>query len=280
VEFINFSRKAAPQAMTPSKPRSGVLNYMLNDLIPVGTLNHAEDTTFRKRFSTSNWAIAAIVALCSKTGEKALDRRRESSDGEDEPDLLFVRKFVLEHALKAYKDASLSHEALDARYARMLSLSDLFNRMLTGRPISGGNSATSEMIYASQKQLARIMFEKNYISALTSSIADIDLNFPSAKRAVKYILRPLKQLTQTALELSECSSLPIKPGQADADEISSASSVSDDLEDEREETPDLFRNSTLAMFDPGREPESSSGSSDGECLRPLLPSSKLSTDHD
>ncbi|KAK5278120.1 E3 ubiquitin-protein ligase tom1, partial [Cryomyces antarcticus] len=35
VEFINFSRKADPQVMTPSKPRSGVLNYLLNAFIPV-----------------------------------------------------------------------------------------------------------------------------------------------------------------------------------------------------------------------------------------------------
>ena len=264
VEFINFSRKAAPQAMTPSKPRSGVLNYLLTDVIPVGTLDHAEDVAFRKRFSTSNWAIAAVVALCSKTGERGFDRRRETSDGDDEPDVLFVRKFVLEHALKAYRDAGASTESLDVKYARMLSLSDLFNRMLTGRPISGGNTTTAEMIYASQRQLARIMFEKNYISALTGSVADIDLNFPSAKRAVKYILRPLKQLTQTAIDLSESSSLVSTPGHTDEDEISSATSVSE-MEDGREETPDLFRNSTLGMFEPGREHGSSSESSDGTC---------------
>ncbi|KAI9824603.1 MAG: hypothetical protein M1832_001693 [Thelocarpon impressellum] len=267
IEFINFSRKASPQAMTPSKPRSGVLNYLLNDVIPGDTLIHAEEVAYRKKFSTSNWAIAAVVALCSKTGERGFDRHRESSDGEDEPDLLFVRRFVLEHALKAYRDATASAEPLDRKYARMLSLSDLFNRMLTGRPISGGYNGSEKMIYASQKQLARIMFEKNYISALTSSISDIDLNFPSAKRAIKYILRPLKQLTQTAIELSESGSISTTPGQTDEDEISSATSVSD-VEDGREETPDLFRNSTLGMFEPGREQESSSESSDGQS-RPL-----------
>ncbi|KAI9848797.1 MAG: hypothetical protein M1838_000378 [Thelocarpon superellum] len=264
VEFINFSRKTAPQVMTPSKPRSGVLNYLLTDLIPVGTLEHAEEVGFRKRFSTSNWTIATVVALCSKTGERGFDRRRETSDGDDEPDLLFVRKFVLEHALKAYRDASSAVEPLDRKYARMLSLADLFHRMLTGRPISGGNTATTEMIYASQRQLARIMFEKNYIAALTNSVADIDLNFPAAKRAVKYILRPLKQLTQTAIELSESASTVSAPSQPEEDEISSATSVSDEVEDGREETPDLFRNSTLGMFEPGREQESSSESSDGD----------------
>jgi E3 ubiquitin-protein ligase HUWE1 len=110
------------------------------------------------------------------------------------------------------------------------------------------------------------MFEKGFISALTASIADIDLNFPGAKRAVKYILRPLKVLTTTAIYLSDLSLVSATPGQTEEDEIESATSVSD-VEDGREETPDLFRNSTLGMFEPGREEDSSSDSEDGMCFR-------------
>ena len=263
IEFINFSRKADPRAMTPSKPRSGVLNYLLNAVIPVGTLNHEETIAFRKRSSTSNWAMSAIVALCLKTGEKGYVKKRELMEEDDEPDLLFVRKFVLEHALKAYKDASASNEPLDIKYSRMLCIADLFHRLLSGRLVQSANPPGTDTSSASQKQLARLMFEKSFISALTSSIADIDLNFPGSKRAVKYILRPLKQLTHTAIVLSESSSISTTPGQTDDDEISTATSVSD-MDDEREETPDLFRNSTLGMFEPNREEESSSESSEGD----------------
>jgi E3 ubiquitin-protein ligase HUWE1 len=115
---------------------------------------------------------------------------------------------------------------------------------------------------ASQKQLRRIMFEKGFISALTASIADIDLNFPGAKRAVKYILRPLKTLTNAAVSLSDLNLISTTPGQNEEDEIESATSISEP-DDEREETPDLFRNSTLGMFEPGREEDSSSDSDDG-----------------
>ncbi|KAK3045112.1 hypothetical protein LTS18_014549, partial [Coniosporium uncinatum] len=115
------------------------------------------------------------------------------------------------------------------------------------------------MLLASQKQLARIMYEKNFIAILTSSIADIDLNFPGAKRAVKYILRPLKLLTQTAFDLSVSSDLSTTPGATDEDEISTASSVSD-MDDTREETPDLFRNSALGILDSSGQHESDEGS--------------------
>jgi len=60
----------------------------------------------------------AIVSLSAQTGE--------SASAEDESSLLFVRKFILESALKAFKDASSSLEPLDAKYSRMMSLTDLF----------------------------------------------------------------------------------------------------------------------------------------------------------
>lgn len=261
VEFINFSRKADPKAATPSKSRSVVLNYLMKELVPVGTLNHDESISHRKRSSTSNWAMSAIVSLCQRTNEFGYEKKRGSLDEEDELDLLFVRKFVLGHALEAYRGANTSEESLDVKYARLLSIADLFNRMLSGKYVQSTTTHATELAAGPQMALAKLMFEKNFISALTVSIADIDLNFPGSKRAVKYILRPLKQLTSTAIILSE--SIAGIPGQTDDDEISTATSVSEG-DDEREETPDLFRNSTLGMFEPGREEESSSESSEGD----------------
>ena len=260
VEFINFSRKADAKAMTPSKPRSGVLNYLLNDVIPVGTLSHEETLAYKKRNLTSNWAMSVIVSLCLRTSEKGYYKKQGSIEEDEESDLLFVRKFVLEHGLKAYKDAHASEEEADVKYARLLDLADLFNRLLQGRIVPPVGTPPPGMEGTFQKSIAKLMFEKNFISALTSSIADIDLNFPASKRAIKYILRPLKQLTSTAVVLSQDSDISTTPGQTDDDEISTATSVSD-VDDEREETPDLFRNSTLGMFEPGREEESSSDSS-------------------
>jgi E3 ubiquitin-protein ligase HUWE1 len=266
VEFINFKRNAPTHAATPSKPRSNVVNYLLFDLIPSGSLDHAETLAMRKKVSTSSWADSTITALLSKTGEQILDKERDNTDSDDEPDLLFVRKFVLENIIKAYREASTSTEPLDIKYSRMLSLADLMSHIMSGKDNIGGGSDPNVSI-RSQQQLKRIMFEKGYIGALTASIADIDLNFPGAKRAVKHILRPLKALTQTAIELSEVGKVALTPGQHDEDEIASASSVSD-VDDDREETPDLFRNSTLGMFEPDRDHESSSEGEDGKFKTP------------
>ncbi|KAF2470719.1 uncharacterized protein BDR25DRAFT_261873 [Lindgomyces ingoldianus] len=256
IEFINFSRKADPHTMTPSKPRSGVLNYLLNALVPVGTLNHEGDLVLKKKVATSNCAIDVIVSLCAKTGENGFPKLGLGSSPyiETEPDLLFVRKFVLEHALKAFRDASASDEPLDMKYSRLLNIADIFSKMVSQRSDGTMLSQNAELTPA-LKQMAKIMYEKNFITILNAAIADIDLNFPNAKRAVKYILKPLKWLCAVAVDLSTQYDTSSTPETTDEYEISTASD--DDLVGPtREETPDLFRNSTLGMYEPPHESES------------------------
>jgi E3 ubiquitin-protein ligase HUWE1 len=265
IEFISFSRKADPYTTTPSKPRSGVLNYLLNTLVPIGTLNHEGDLNFRKKLATSNCAIDVIVSLCHKTGEYAVPKTDvpQSPYAETEPDLLFVRKFVLEHALKAFRDANASDEPLDMKYSRLLNISDIFSRMVSQR--SNGEMLTQNAdLTPNLKQMAKIMYEKNFITILTTAISDIDLNFPNAKRVVKYILKPMKWLTYVAMDLSMHYDTSSAPDSADEYEISTASD--DDLVDNtREETPDLFRNSTLGMFElPNNSESEDSDDEDGE----------------
>lgn len=265
VELINFSRKADPMVATPSKPRSGILNYFLNGLIPSGYVDKDDSLQFKKKLLTSDWAIRVIGALCSKTGESGLSgpAQRYSSqpqidDVDNEPDLTFVRRFVLEHAIKSYKDASVSNEPLQMKYSRLLCLAHMFNRLLSKPSIPDGFAGASNSSY---KILGRMMFEKNLAAVLTSSLADIDLSYPGSKRVVKFILKPLHELTSLATQLSFTSPdfMNSVVGNMSEDVISSASSVSD-IDEEREETPDLFRNSALGMLDPNRDPESDSGS--------------------
>lgn len=260
IEFISWHKSKPIQAMTPSKPRSAAVGYLLNDLLPVGTLDHPETIELRKKLITSGWADSVICALVSKTGEQPVDTKRQPYDNDDEADLLHVRKYVLDNIFKAFGSASASTDPLDVKYAHMLALSDLMSHIMSGKE----NTPTSEQALASvsQKQLRRIMYEKGFMTVLTQSIAEIDLNFPGARRAVKYILRPLKTLSHTAVQMSEYGLITTTPGHNDVEEIESASSASE-MEDDREETPDLFRNSTLGMFEPGREEDSSSESEDG-----------------
>ncbi|KIX02120.1 uncharacterized protein Z518_08059 [Rhinocladiella mackenziei CBS 650.93] len=265
IELINFSRKADPTAVTPSKPRSGILNYFLNGLIPSCYVDKEDSPQYKKKSQISDWAIRVVVALCSKTGESGVSGppQRYSSqsqvdDMDNEPDLTFVRRFVLEHAIKSYKDAITSNEPLQMKYSRLLCLSDMFYRLLAKPVVPEGSAGSQNTSY---KVLARMMFEKNLTAVLTSSLADIDLSYPGSKRVIKFILRPLQELTTLATTLSMTSPdfFNSMVGNMSDEVISSASSVSD-VDEEREETPDLFRNSALGMLDPDRDSESDSAS--------------------
>lgn len=269
MEFINFKRNAPTFANTPVKPRSGVLNYLLNDLLCTSSLSSPQDSVAaKKKAATSEQARQVLVALVAKTNERPVDRNRDRFDYDDDSDLLFVRKWVLDMILRAYKDASLPSEPFDVRYAKLLSLAELMINMMGDKadsqsPRFSDNSTANR----SHLQLKRLMYEKSFLPALTSSIADIDLTFPGVKRTIKYILRVLQIMTSTGIALSNANLLPSGPQDTVEDEIMSASSLSD-LEDDREETPDLYRNSALGMLEAGREDEFDEDS-DEDGKRPL-----------
>lgn len=269
VEFINFKRSAPPlSATTPVKPRSSILNYLIYDLLCQNNLNGTLDSiAAKKKAATSSQTQKLLVALVAKTNERAFDRSKEKFVYDDEPDLLFVRKFVLDTILKAYEKAPLTDEPLETRYSRMVYLAELMNQMIGERDKDQNsgprNSDTAQS--RSQAQIRRLMYEKGYLDKLTASIAEINLNYPGVKRAIKYILRVLRVLTDTAKELSHSNILPSEPqGDHSEDEFASASSLSD-VDDDREETPDLYRNSALGMLEPrGEDDESESEGADDD----------------
>lgn len=244
MEFINFKRSAPMFANTPVKPRSGILNYLLQDLLCISSLSSQQDSiAAKKKLATSEQARQVLVALVAKTSEKPVDRAdRDLFKYEGDSDLLFVRKWVLDMILRTYKDAIASPEPFDSKYAKLLSLADLMLSMIGEK-----ESVTGSHTNRSQMQLRRLMFDKGFLPALTASVAEIDLTFPDVKRTIKSILRVLQIITLTGIQLSHTNMLPSGPQDSLEDEISSVSSISE--VDDREDTPDLYRNSSLGMLE-------------------------------
>ena len=266
VEFINFKRSAPIQTNTPIKPRSSVLNYLLNDLLCLGPAGIPMDSTIvKKKTATSSHAQAVLVALVTRTQEKPVDRTRNHFEYDDDSDLLFVRRFVLDTVLRAYKEATTPGEPVEVRYGKMMCAAELMSLMIGEKEKEVQPRDTRAMdpaIIRSQMQLKRLMYEKGYLAALTASIADIDLTFPNVKRTIKYILRVLRALTKTAYQLSQSDVIPVTTTDQLEDDFASASSLSD-VDDDREETPDLYRNSTLGILEPRREEDFSDEDQDG-----------------
>lgn len=208
IEFINYKAKLDPVG-TPSKPRSSVFKYLLGNLLPVGTLSHESSITFKKREATSGCAILLINGLVTKTFENGPYPKREidvptrldMSIYVEEPELLYVRHFVVDQCLRVLKETMESKEATDMKYSRILKVADLLTRMLTYKWAPNAVLSASN-VELSQKMLAKIMYEKGIVASLTNVLGEIDLKVTGARRLVKYVLRPLKHLSEMANDLS------------------------------------------------------------------------------
>jgi E3 ubiquitin-protein ligase HUWE1 len=247
LEFVNFSRRGqSREPVTPSKPRSMMLNYLLNDLLPIGVSSAAsygspQDMNLEKKRGISLVVKNVIASLCKKTPE--------FYEHDDRPDLLVtVRKFVLEGIARSFKDTLASTGPAALRYSRYTSLADLCRKLLASPvsvpmlPLTYDATTSSEM--------AKLMFEKGFVGLLTNVIADIELDFPDVRSVINDVLAGLRDLTISVNRLAASSALESGVATGDVDEISTASSVSEEEEEmqERDDTPDVFRNSALGIL--------------------------------
>ncbi|KAG1732222.1 uncharacterized protein EDB91DRAFT_677858 [Suillus paluster] len=242
--FLSYSpkKKMSTPAKDPgTKHRAAVLQFFLSDLITFRTVASQPYAKVKQAFSLCTCAMSVLVALCvdSSAGVESKDVSA---------DLISVRKFTLEAISRAIKEYTLQ-DNLDARYGRLLALADLCNRLLTVRFNNGSRKSQDE----STTHTAKIMLEKNFVSILTSALAEVDLNYPNVRGLVASILRPMDNLTRIAIKMSRTSEKTKDGGDGKV----SQSVVSEDEDedenidvddDDREETPDLYRTSALGMF--------------------------------
>jgi E3 ubiquitin-protein ligase HUWE1 len=148
------------------------------------------------------------------------------------------------------------------------------NNMITEKDVKahgrtpGGNTSMRTHLH-----VRRLMYEKGYVEKLTMSISEADLGFPDVKQALDNVLVVLRRLTLTAKELSHHNIIPAAslPDIGDDADLASDSSVSD-MHSDREETPDLYRNSTLGMLEPAdNEGDEDDDSEEGEGTPPQPP---------
>lgn len=194
VAFLSFAPKKRNQ--TPAKEpvnkfRPMTLQFLFNDVINPGTINPSPSDSNRQHLSLCNWAMMMIVAICVDTSTSP----QESKD--ISPELVAVRKFVLETLSRSLKDVS-SIENLEARYGKLLAYADLCHRLLIVRfsPTSSSGRKQQDEI---PTHIAKIMLEKNFVSTLTSALSEVDLNYPHIRTLVDFILRPLQYLWVIAL---------------------------------------------------------------------------------
>ena len=248
--FLTFSTRRPKDkdstAVTTPKSRSSFLYFLLNDLIPAGTVVPATDAESRRRATLSMWASLVIISLCC-------DPDAASPTKDSAHEIAQVRKGALDAIARAFKEATASSEPTDVRYGRLFALSDLCYRLLTSRAYPGLAKPRDD----TSMQLAKLMLEKNFAVILTNALADVDLNFPSVNNLINGILRPLEQLTKVVTKVGRAKTAN-QASVPDDDESTDGSSMDEDedvdSEEETEQAPNLYRNSALGVYEGELEP--------------------------
>ncbi|ODQ63987.1 hypothetical protein NADFUDRAFT_52972 [Nadsonia fulvescens var. elongata DSM 6958] len=245
LEFINFSKKN--HAGSLQKPKSTALNFFFYDLLfgdnivkIAGSKDEANDA-FRMKYCISQLAITALFTLVSTPKEK-YNHAPEEADS----DITFVRKFTIECLAKTFQSVLTSSDPINIKYARLGAFGELVTRFLLSRSNQATGSVLSSLVTQQDSPiLAKLMYEKNFAAILTSTLSELDLNFPTSRKLIKVLLKPLGKLSGLSVEKNQLADLEQANGDNEEEDDGVAS---DDEESDRDDTPDLFRNSTLGMY--------------------------------
>ncbi|WEJ95619.1 E3 ubiquitin-protein ligase tom1 [Yamadazyma tenuis] len=234
LEFITYSKKSSKDKV---KPRSTALNVLIHQLIPTQSLSSSSGIEYERRASISSLAKLAILALISTP---IIDEKNQPVLKKENPDMAFVRKFCADLITKAMKETSNSNHFLHNRYSKLIDIFDLISALLSNRfrqvagPLLNPAATKFDTFY-----ISKAFLDNQVASHITSLVAKFDLNFPQVDKLIKSAIHPLSLLGKLKADFQE----------SFEDERQEDDDLPELEDDDREDTPDLFRNSTLGMYD-------------------------------
>jgi E3 ubiquitin-protein ligase HUWE1 len=290
-DIMNFSTEALDHGSNHSHVRQSIHYKLVNMLLPYNAI-HASNDQERKKQGISMWVTSLLVGMCYDTTH--IHYQDSFADKDHHATMLSkVRKHVLDVVYRSFKDALQSDASTSTKYNHYFALTELCHRILNARPtsINPGLNIKEDTVMV----VAKLMLDMNFVPILISVMSDVDVNYPHAKLILNSILRPLEQLTKLAIRIDRSAAdeeKQVKQETIDAATDAMAAvragedSVDDDDEEEEEEEEedylpmdtdednadaedevnDLYRNSSLAMFDGTalEEEESSEEDSDDD----------------
>lgn len=233
LEFITFTKKNGKES---NKPRSTSLNFFIHQMISSQLFVTSSGPEFERRDLISSLAKITILALVSTTAVEKID---DANPKKEDPDMTIVRKFLMDVISKILRDLCQPGSLPLLTYSKLYDLLDMCGCLLSTKfrevcyPLLDKNATRMDPYF-----IASAFIDNQLPNLITSSLARVDLNFPSIGRILKVGLKPLSNLAKIKVANAEL----FEANAIDDEEIE------DDIED-KDETPDLFRNSTLGMYD-------------------------------
>ncbi|QPG76435.1 hypothetical protein FOA43_003824 [Brettanomyces nanus] len=239
-EFLMFSKKNVdPQAV--GKPRSTALNILVHRLILSDPFSKSSSVEAKRRKLLSQFAGVCIFALVSTVPMKNV---KYTDPHIVDPDMTFVRKFAVDILIKAIKNENSDNGSALMRYSKIVDILDVVCKLL-GDSFELSLTSCIDLLVTRHDDyyIANELLEKKFSFLLTSILADLDPNFPYTEDIAGAIMRCLSALGSIKVKDQEKFKDGQQPGEGDEEVLN------DEALEEREELPDLLRNSTLGMYD-------------------------------
>ncbi|KAH3683538.1 hypothetical protein WICPIJ_005483, partial [Wickerhamomyces pijperi] len=236
LEFLTFSKKSQGKS-EDFKPRSTSLNFLLHQLV-IGPKRQLDDAGKSRKRVVYDLATKVIVAFVATLDSIDIEVDPKKVD----PDMIFIRKFTVDSVHKILKDISSAPQSVSSCYDTIVSVCNIFTSLMKPMQDRLIDSHTSTF---DDYHMAKTILDTTVTGTLSHVLTEVDLNYNEyffVLEAIAGVLNRLGEIKTTRQELFRTSE---SASGADADE----EEVEEDENDFKEETPDLFQNSTLGMYD-------------------------------
>ncbi|CCD26361.1 E3 ubiquitin-protein ligase TOM1 NDAI_0H01870 [Naumovozyma dairenensis CBS 421] len=232
-EFLTFNKR--DKYSEQIRPRTSAMNFFLYKLLE--RCDDQEDNVYAKkrREVISTLAKSVIVGFVSDVQ----DSENEDHNPKDaDPDLTFIRKFTIETISKALRKCMSSPKLIEVNVNKINAWFNIIHSMVYLHAPYIKLLLDSNKIESDRYQICRLMIDLNIPSTITDCIASLDLNYPFSKKLFNDAVEAINAINSTRIDFAE----HFQVENDDADE---------NIEDEsdKEEAPNMFRNSALGMYD-------------------------------
>ncbi|KAG0679085.1 hypothetical protein C6P42_000225 [Pichia californica] len=237
-QFLTFSKKEKNNA--DNKPRSTALNMLIHKFIAVNPFEKEESSSSKIHQLLSTLAHVCILGLVSSVPKTGLDRDDLTVIDND---VAFARKFTVDILIKIIKENEQCNKTSLIKYGRFVDIINLV-RKLCGESIGFGVtlSVNPDVTKNDKYFFAKELMEKKMSNIAGSVLAGLDINFPHTEQVSDSVLKLYSLLGKIKVEYQEA----FKADQQNADIEEEL--YDEDLE-EKDDAPDLLKNSTLGMYD-------------------------------
>lgn len=234
-DFLTFSKKSKIQA--DRKPRSTALNMIVHRFITINPFEKEDTVQYKVRELLASLGYSCILGLVSSIPIDGVD----SFETKVDDDVAFSRKFTVDILMKIIKDTELSNKSSVVKYGKIVEVVDLV-RKLCGESLGTLVELSNEGLLTKidKYYFAKELIDKKFCNVASNIVAKMDMNFPHTEIVSESILKLFTQLGEIKVKYQD----EFKSEAIDAEE-----EVFEDDDEDKDDAPDLLRNSTLGMYD-------------------------------